>query len=190
MDPQRRLPQPGRPHAGPSPPSAACGGHIHCARPSAANRLQPVTKLTSTLHCQPGKHSGWKRAPRLPRLELCVVCLVFSKSASQGHGKGTLWAVPVCAHMRVRVRVYEKVPACVTCATLCTQHSFHCPLTPLCTRVGTCTHAHTYKGPGRAGCGVRALRAAGLVRFGFGAYHCHFLLVYPETPPPRTCGPL
>lgn len=48
---------------------------------------------------------------KAPQLGLHVVRLVFSKSASQGHEKGRLWAVAVCAHVRVRVHVYEEVPA-------------------------------------------------------------------------------
>lgn len=166
-------------------------------------RAQPCTQAP-TGHCAepdsplPTRQGlGTKSASKAPGLGLHSALPVFSKSASQGHGdSGCGFAVGgvstcVCAHAGVHcVRVHMCISVFLH-MLLCTQYSFHCPLTPLCTRVRarTHTHAHTQRsrpsGTRCSGPGGEGLLSLGAPRFGFRAYpHVPFAASYPESPPP------
>lgn len=99
-------------------------------------------------------------------------------------------------------------------ATLCTEHGFRCPLSPLCVHVCAhmyvcpcvcvcarvhmcvCTCMRVHEGPDRAGAGVQVPCAAGPVsrsapRFGLGLiFPFQFLLVCPEPARPARLGPV
>ena len=173
-------------------------------------RAQPCTQAP-TGHCAepdsplPTRQGlGTKSASKAPGLGLHSALPVFSKSASQGHGDSgcgfAVGGVSTCVRAHAGVHCV-RVHMCISVflhMLLCTQYSFHCPLTPLCTRVRTRTHTHTptHKGPGPVGLGVQApgVKAcsalvppdlvSGLILM------CHLLLVIQNHhhPPPPISG--